>query len=141
MTDSQQEGRDLTGDRRCGDGGFLAICDQASVSGTQPDLGPPGDSPDRQGQTLDPDPAEIAEATRGESSVSIACARSQAFDDRGLARRGALAPIPDGRNLQRISGAVSSRVRLTARIVDPGKRSLEPLSGSEFEGNKRSAWK
>jgi hypothetical protein len=54
VTDSPQEGSDLTGDRRRGDGGLLAVCNKPSVPCTQPHLRLPGNGPYRQGQALEP---------------------------------------------------------------------------------------
>jgi hypothetical protein len=59
----------ISRDRRCGDGGLLAIGDEPSVRGTQPHLRLPGDGPYSQGQTLEPILQGLADPSRMSGAI------------------------------------------------------------------------
>ena len=69
LADCPQEGSELAGNRRCRNRGFLAIGNEPTVAGAQPDLCLPGDAADVEGEILEPTPQGLADPCR--KSVSL----------------------------------------------------------------------
>src|SRR5215469_4582732 len=64
LTDCPQEGGELAGNRCCRNRGLLAIGNEPTVAGAQPDLCLPSDAADAEGKILEPTPQGLADPCR-----------------------------------------------------------------------------
>src|SRR5215475_11693993 len=64
LTDCPQEGSELASNRRCRNRGLLAIGNESTIAGAQPDLCLPGDAADVEGEILEPTPQRLADPCR-----------------------------------------------------------------------------